>query len=256
MNRLPGPLGRADVSCIDHGTLGLFLSQAPVPAGVTKPPRARDELTPIAHWMVQEMRRNAAGPDAQRILSLNTYSVAACIGETREWPWWQQLLSAGHWNQSCVDRGMAAKPAAHLAWGALVRQNGVWDHKPIIARRFTPAVESGEQHYHRYHDHVYFYDVWSNIHYGYVGRACGFSEAELLDGAGVEQIASDLIRGDMPKESVGVSGMRRFDHPSDRVAVTIGTELFKASPSALDAAHLVSRIVARRAALGARSYLR
>jgi hypothetical protein len=206
--------------------------------------------------MVQEMRRNAAGPDAQRILSLNTYSVTACIGETREWPWWQQLLSAGHWHQSCVDRGMAAKPAAHLAWGALVRQNGVWDHKPIIARRFTPAVESGEQHYHRYHDHVYFYDVWSNIHYGYVGRACGFSEAELLDGAGVEQIASDLIRGDMPKESVGVSGMRRFDHPSDRVAVTIGTELFKASPSALDAAHLVSRIVARRAALGARSYLR
>lgn len=254
MNRLPGPLGRADVSCIDHGTLGLFLSQAPVPAGVTKPPRALDELTPIAQWMVQEMRRNAAGPDAQRILSLNTYSIEACIGETREWPWWQQLLSAGHWNQSCVDRGLSAKPAAFLAWGMLVRQDGAWDHKPIIARRFTPAVESGEQHYHRYRDHVYFYDVWSNIHYGYVGRACGFSEAELLDGAGVEQIASDLLRGNRPRVSEGVQGMRRFDHPEDRVAVSMGIELFGASPSALDAPHLVSRIVARRRALGARDY--
>lgn len=254
MNRLPGPLGRADVSCIDHGTLGLFLSQAPVPAGVARPPRARDELTPIAQWMVQEMRRNAAGPDAQRILSLNTYSVEACIGETREWPWWQQLLSAGHWSQSCVDRGMTAKPAAHLAWGALVRQNGVWDHKPIIARRFTPAVESGEQHYHRYHDHLYFYDVWSNIHYGYVGRACGFSEGELLDGAGVEQIASDILRGQAPSATAGVQGMRRFDHVPDRAAVTIGVQAYANLRGSLDASQLVALIVAKRAPLGARSY--
>lgn len=101
MHRPPGPWRRADVSCIDHGTLGLFL----------------------------------------------TYSVEACIGETREWPWGQQLLAGGQWNQSCVDRGITAKPAAHLAWGMLVRQNGIGDHKPIIARRFTAAVESGEQPY-------------------------------------------------------------------------------------------------------------
>lgn len=254
MNRPPGPLGRADVSCIDHGTLGLFLSRAPVPAGVGKPARALDELTPIAHWMVGEMRRNAAGSDAQRILSLNTYSIEACIGETREWPWWQQLLAGGQWNQSCGDRGMTAKPAAHLAWGMLVRQNGVWDHKPIIARRFTPAVESGEQHYHRYHNHVYFYDVWSNVHYGFVGRACGFSEAELLDGAGVEQIASDLMRGDMPTESKGVSGMRRFDHAPDRVAVEIGVHAYANLRDSLDASQLVSMVVAKREQLGARSY--
>ncbi|UMP97053.1 polymorphic toxin type 44 domain-containing protein [Klebsiella pneumoniae] len=32
----------------------------------------------------------------------------------------------------------------------------------------------------KFKQHDYFYDVWSNIHYGYVGRSVGFSEAILL----------------------------------------------------------------------------
>ncbi|MDH1262060.1 polymorphic toxin type 44 domain-containing protein [Pseudomonas sp. GD03944] len=40
----------------------------------------------------------------------------------------------------------------------------------------------------------YVYDIWSNIHYGYVRRAGFFSESVLPDGAGLEQIASDSIR--------------------------------------------------------------
>lgn len=31
------------------------------------------------------------------------------------------------------------------------------------------------------------YDVWGNIMFGYLGKAAGFDEGELLDGAGVEQ---------------------------------------------------------------------
>jgi hypothetical protein len=153
-----------------------------------------------------------------------------------------------------VDRGLTAKPAAHLAWATLVRQNGPWDHKPIIARRFTPAVTSGEQHYHRHHGHLYFYDVWSNVHYGFVGRACGFSESELLDGAGLEQIASDALRGNRPSASEGVQGLRRYDHPSDRAAVTIGVRAFATLRDVLSASDLVSLIVAQRMQLEARPY--
>jgi hypothetical protein len=66
--------------------------------------------------------------------------------------------------------------SALIAWAAKVRQNGDWDHKPKIAQRFHPRVPGGQQHWHLYGKTLYFYDVWSNIHYGYVGRAAGFSE--------------------------------------------------------------------------------
>ncbi|MCG6116700.1 MAG: polymorphic toxin type 44 domain-containing protein [Aquimonas sp.] len=253
MSRYPGPTGLHFPAQIDSGTLGLFLSQAPQPAGLQRA-RAVDELTPIARWMAREMLTNASSEEAQRIQRLNSYSFETCVADTRDWPWWQQMLAGSQWQEACLNQAISSKAAAHTAWGLLVRQDGRWDHKPIIARRFRPAVDSGEQHFHRYHGHVYFYDVWSNIHYGYVGRACGFSEAELLDGAGLEQIASDLMRGRRPNASQGVQGLRRFDHPEDRVSVEIGLQLWRQPPGALDASALVSRIVARRAALGARPY--
>lgn len=254
MNRLPGPTLRADVSCIDRGTLGLHLAQVRQPTGVVPAARARDELTPIARWMAHEINRNAASADAQKMRELNSYSLEACIGETREWPWWQQLLAGSQWNESCVNRSMSTKAAALMAWGLKVRQDGAWDHKPIIARRFNPANPGGEQHYHRYEDRVYFYDVWSNLHYGFVGRACGFSAAELLDGAGIEQIASDLLRGNGPQASPGVQGMRQYDHPQDRVAVEIGVDLFAARADGVEPQTVVSRIVAKRHSLQTRPY--
>lgn len=226
---------------MDYGT-PLYHGEPPGPIGV-RPPRALDELTPIARWMVQEMRCNAAGEDAQRIQRLNSYSPETCLAETRDWPRWQQLLSGPHWQASCLDRATSTKLAAFMVWGNLVRQNGPWDHKPIIARLFTPAVDSGEQHYHRYDDYVYYYDVWSNVHYGYVGRACGFSESELLDGAGLEQIASDLLRLERVKSAPGVKGLRRFDHYNDRVAVEIGISLHDRPSVALDARNLLLRIL-------------
>lgn len=255
MSRLPGPQGITDPWCSNPGASPpLSYTYTPSPAGLNQAPRAPDELTPIARWMAQEMLRNANGEDAQRILSLNSYSFETCVAETREWPLWQQLIAGSQWQESCLNRAVSTKTAAFIAWGMLVRQDGPWDHKPIIARRFTPAVDTGEQHYHRYHDLVYFYDVWSNIHYGYVGRACGFTESELLDGAGLEQIASDLVRGQRPAASAEVSGLRRFDHAHDRIAVDLGAKLYGLPPECLSAAEVVSRIFANRGYLITRDY--
>jgi hypothetical protein len=53
-------------------------------------------------------------------------------------------------------------------------------------------------------------------------RACGFTSSELLDGAGLEQIGSDIVHLRLPRASPGVKGLRRFDDPSDRLSVTIG----------------------------------
>lgn len=38
---------------------------------------------------------------------------------------------------------------------------------------------------------VYFYDIWSNIHYGYVGLSLGFTESELLTGSAIQQRMQD-----------------------------------------------------------------
>ena len=78
---------------------------------------------------------------------------------------------------------------AVLKWIAMVDTGKPWDHKPKIYDRFKhcavkerPFKRKGETYgvtssqYHKYQYHDYFLDVWSNIHYGFVGRYCGFSE--------------------------------------------------------------------------------
>lgn len=232
---------------------GGVLGEVPGSLGV-RPPRALDELTPIAHWMVQEMRCNVGGESAQRILKLNSYSLGTCLTQTREWSWWQRMIGTTHLPAVCTNKMISTKAAAFLAWAYLVRQNGPWDHKPIIARLFTPAVDTGEQHYHRYHDYVYFYDVWSNIHYGYVGRACGFSESELLGGAGLEQVGSDLLRGERPKFRDGTGWLRRFDSMEDRVAVELGISLHDGYMVGLNAHALVLSIVSKGHLLGRKDF--
>ncbi|BBH45222.1 hypothetical protein KU43P_16990 [Pseudomonas sp. KU43P] len=83
-----------------------------------------------------------------------------------------------------------------------------------------------------------FYDIWSNIHYGYVGRAGGLSESALLDGAGLEQIASDSIRKVQkwderkgPQRSADIEALRAWDDIGDRIAISIGVNLYKKHPN-------------------------
>ncbi|MCP4746833.1 MAG: hypothetical protein GY874_11950, partial [Desulfobacteraceae bacterium] len=127
-------------------------------------------------------------------------------------------------------------------WTYKVMQDGDWDHKPIIAKQFHPRTDD-EQHYHLYGDRVYYYDVWSNIHYGYVGCASGFSESVLLDGAGLEQIGSNIVAGKLPKKDPGAQGLRAWDAVSDRVAVKMGIDLYKTNPNNVTASKLKSLVL-------------
>jgi hypothetical protein len=97
-----------------------------------------------------------------------------------------------------------------------------------------------------YDDHKYFYDIWSNIHYGYLGRACSFSDAMLLDGAGLEQIGSDLLRGHWPMRAQGISSLRGFDDPSDRAAIAIGVDLHSRNPAKVTREQVMALVLAAR----------
>lgn len=71
-----------------------------------------------------------------------------------------------------------------------------------------------------------------------MGRAGGFTESALLDGAGLEQIASDSIRKIQkwderkgPHRSADIEGLRAWDDIGDRVSISIGIKLYKQHPT-------------------------
>ena len=95
--------------------------------------------------------------------------------------------------------------AAMAIWYQTVKTGSIWDHKPkirdffssvAVARPLPRKGKSSKSYYHKFKQHDYFYDVWSNIHYGYVGRSVGFSEAILLKGSTWEQNMTPGAMGD------------------------------------------------------------
>lgn len=122
------------------------------------------------------------------------------------------------------------KPIAYAHWAALVAPGADWDHKGDILdmtagpNTFTP-LPGGNGNIR--------YDVWSNIHYGYVGREAGFSGFELHAGADVADLA-----------------VNQSLEPSDRVAVQIGIELHEQyPPGELRPEHIHQAIERHRAEL-------
>jgi hypothetical protein len=199
-----------------------------------------DELTPIAIYMTNEMNTNAMSPDCRRMAALNADSSAKCIEAYLRASWWQRWV--GIQPDQCIQMEMSSRAAALLAWTGKVMQSADWDHKPKLFKRFySPTTNSHV--WFVYNKDAYYYDLWSNIHYGYVGSAAGFSEAILLDGAGLEQIGSDILRGRFPRGTDGVTGLRRFDDAQDRNAIFLGISLYGLYPQGLSARTLLQQIV-------------
>jgi hypothetical protein len=144
--------------------------------------------------------------------------------------------------QGCVVLGMSDWVIGAMAWKEMVDYKHPWDHKPKIKNnpRFVSSTKSVEYHLHG--DTAYLHDVWSNVHYGYVGRAVGFTLAVLLDGAGVAQLKQDLDipHGVLPMGTGSSLLPRRFDPPTDRYSITLGFNMY---PQSISAQGLVAAIV-------------
>jgi hypothetical protein len=199
-----------------------------------------DELTKVATFMAHEMNTNAHGPACCRMRELNSFSGQDCVTAYIKAPWWRQLFGAISPEQ-CMDMQISSEEAALMMWAMKVRQNGEWDHKPTLHRFVSPTTHTFA--WHAYAKTLYYYDIWSNIHYGYVGSAAGFDDGVLLDGAGLEQIGTDVLRRRWPRRSSGVEGLRAFDDASDRTAISLGIEFYSVIPGHITAPHLVQTIV-------------
>ncbi|EPC01926.1 hypothetical protein L861_19950 [Litchfieldella anticariensis FP35 = DSM 16096] len=218
------------------------------PFEVILPCRHPDQAVKIAAWMVQEIQKNAVSDAALRMKRQNAYSAEQELSkwqrEGEELGFLQQIGRAVV-KPGFYDIEHAQQRAAWSTWTWMVMQGHAWDHKSDIQDKFHTLGKSSYQYHHKYKNHEYFYDIWSNIHYGYMGLFCGFSRDALLDGAGLEQVGSDLRRFQLPTDRSVVNGeeLRRFDDITDALSIRIGYDLFDAFP---DPQHLTPQILLDR----------
>ncbi len=175
-----------------------------------KCPHTVDGAIEVAKYIVDEIKRNVKSDTAKSI---------------------QELLvrwKSPQWYDAMGGSNPAKLYTSALGlWGLKVAPGMDWDHKPLIAedstlkslavkRRLRAEEKSSPQstrHFHKYKNYDYYYDVWSNIHYGYLGMVVGFDEDTLLDGSDLQQLLNSNTQG--------------ADTSDDRTTMTLGIDLYK-----------------------------
>ncbi|MFD3706461.1 polymorphic toxin type 44 domain-containing protein [Nocardia sp. NPDC058658] len=91
-----------------------------------------------------------------------------------------ELNEDRHWYELLTQNPDARHLAAKAEFMNLVQTGGDWDHKWQLQQKF--GLETGEDFYFKdpSQDKAVSYDIYSNIHYGYVGRASGFDTDTLI----------------------------------------------------------------------------
>ena len=126
-------------------------------------------------------------------------------------------------NQEAALGWATAGLAAYIVWMERIGPGRPWDHRPIIQQR----MKWGDWHVYRHgdKDYVYRFDVWSNIHFGYIAGVIGFEEGEMLRGAGIDQAIEEVLSG-KPRLDWLLSPSFG-DDPYDQAAIRMGFELYK-----------------------------
>ncbi|MCB2255854.1 PAAR domain-containing protein [Pseudomonas chlororaphis] len=231
----------ADPSLIEKATAANALvhpdevSKAPEGKPAEKVCNDPDMMEELASYIAGEINTNINSPSVRRMKDLNSFDPAAETRKYAELPFYMRLGPGPDFYSLALGK----KAKAFAIWTERVGQYRPWDHKPILSKMYDGVV------YHKQGDYDYYYDIWSNIHYGYVGIAGGLSESALLDGAGAEQIISDIKSKleeavKTPKEdrkllgphrSADIDGLRAWDDAPDRISISIGIKLFSQHPN-------------------------
>src|SRR5262245_7317525 len=137
------------------------------------------------------MNVNAHGDMVRRIRSLNLTSAEACISQyISETSTWRRLFALKP--EQCARLEISSRQAALLLWASKVMVDADWDHKPKIAARFKSAATGS-------HAGMCATTTSTSMIFGPTSTTDtsaappGFSESLLLDGAGLEQLATDVI---------------------------------------------------------------
>ncbi|MEN5343450.1 PAAR domain-containing protein [Achromobacter mucicolens] len=139
-----------------------------------------------AEYIVREMKTNPFSIRGRQIHDSNHFDFGSYSRQWSESPWYAKLSSRPTYVEALAEE----KLRAYALWADIVEPGQPWDHKPMLQKMLKGVWNSGWQKSGAYD---YFYDIWSNIHYGYVGVAVGFTPDELINGAGIAQALHDTL---------------------------------------------------------------
>ncbi|MEU8543079.1 polymorphic toxin type 44 domain-containing protein [Streptomyces sp. NPDC048717] len=166
------------------GTVGGFNGSASSVIPPTGSAWSEHKFTDAEKWIFGEMKRNVKSDTVEHL---------------------KYLLSKPEWYQLGRDYG-ADVTTALAVWGAKVAPGQDWDHKPQLQERYD--LQTLDDYYFKQPgtSRKVLYDIYSNIHYGYVGRAAGFDADTLIKGASVGEtmLTGDDDQGDQITMRVGI----------------------------------------------------
>ena len=197
-------------------------------------------------YIYEEMIKNAQSGIASSIAAANARSLKAvsegveALDDMRHAKWYElfRIYLDQQKFENAPKLSIVASAEAKARWAWQVMAGQPWDHKHQLRSRFetmpTPPRPFGAMgralHFPIRGDifSEYYYDIWSNIHYGYVGGRCGFDEQTLQTAAAAEN----------PLTGTNDEG--------DVISVKIGVDLWQAFGLNLTAEELRSAIVEKR----------
>jgi len=128
--------------------------------------------------------------------------------------WYEKVLPLGE-ADDLVSGGLALH-----RWRSMVGYGKPWDHKPCI------FAETGKAAFHLDRMLEFRFDVWSNVHYGFVGSAIGFPTKLLTDGAGFAQATRNGVPSSEIARKASEGKLYELDHPEDTAAIKLGARLW------------------------------
>ena len=179
----------------------------------------------VTYYIVNEMNTNIASDVANGIRDSNAASLT--------------FVSGGQIGPAAMNKAIAL-----TAWAYMVGPNQDWDHKGHIRDNYGEyqTVYSVDEASGDIITIRLFLDVWSNAHFGYVGSDVGFTEEELLWGAGIAQFLDEARKGFINKDYINMiaSGQHdKLDDPRDQASIRVGIDLWTEHPAELTREALV-----------------
>jgi hypothetical protein len=205
------PYGRAALrkGSLVTGRLKVGLSQCQKGGLPKRPPNAMDgdeqivcefELVQsVVNFIVDEMNTNGKSADVKSMAQNND---RANSGETVNTPRGRRSKYPGAGKEASdllgcrthSSEGGWQDGAQDLIFCGFSKKGGQWDHKPRIRPIWGTNNRLGNRGF------VYYYDSWSNIHFGFVARKGGFTQEKALSGAEWAQLIDQLSGKDDPSD--------------------------------------------------------
>ncbi len=202
-----------------------------------------DHLNDVVDYIVNEMNVNKNARVTAQIAELNAWSGLDFITLSNP-------LTASY----TTSKKSVHKVKAMYLWYHMVKSGADWDHKKYIFDNFDEWTCNKSNPAKKYN-----FDIWSNVHYGYIGKCCGFEEWTLLSVAQIKDGTSEInfswenhfydkVEFDFSDINSIISPIpdfdipTYFDDPKDNHAIQIGFRLYNKYNSTLTRQNLLDEL--------------